>query len=273
MPSPLPTLDSVFPPWQEICDKYDAICGQLHQQYPSPELASQKEESIHWEQTAFELILTLLVHLQISFTTSADNVQKIVKTEDGLDKEIDFSINIQNKEIYFGVTSFSDSPKDFRKDVDNTPIEIFDLKYPDGFISPTAEISSHRPHRAYLNRRLAVRVAREGKHRLDSDYIYIAFPKSDKGFGGGLDAIAKDFSITDSDYTYPTNGITGIVLIGEYLNIQPNRKFIEQDIWLVKSYAFPHASALIRNLLSVIDNVTINMRQRFEDAKNLLSNQ
>ena len=113
----LATLEMKFPQWKLICDKYDLICEELPKKYPSRELALKKEESIHWEQTAFENILELLIHFNISFTTSASHVQKNIRTIDGKNKEIDFSITIYGHEIYFGATSFRDSKKDFNKDV------------------------------------------------------------------------------------------------------------------------------------------------------------
>jgi hypothetical protein len=271
MPPSLPTLDPFFAPWKDICVKYDAICEGLLTQHPSKEDADRKEESIHWEQTAFELLILLLVALKVPFDTGADCVQKIIKTQDGKDKEIDFSIFINGTELFFGVTSFSDSEKDFSKDLDVTDIPITDLKYPDGTVSDTAKITTVRSHRAYLDRRLVVRVAKEGKHLLPSDYIYIAFPKIAPGFGRGLDAIAKDFSFGEGDYTFPENGITGLILIGEYLNIQPKRKSIERDIWLIKTKAFPHASETARDLLLQLDGKTIDMRPKFEDIRKLMA--
>jgi hypothetical protein len=270
MPPPLPTLDSFFAPWKDICAKYDAICENLLSQHPSKEDADRKEESIHWEQTAFELLILLLVVLKIPFNTGADCVQKVIKTLDGKDKEIDFSIFINGTELFFGVTSFSDSEKDFSKDLDITDIPISDLKYPDGTVSGTATITSVRSHQAYLDRRLVVRVAKEGRHPLPSDYIYIAFPKVAPGFGRGLDAIAKDFSFGEGDYTFQENGITGLILIGEYLNIQPKWESIERDVWLIKTKAFRHASETARQLLHLLDGKTIDMRPKFDEIRKLM---
>lgn len=267
----LHNLGSIFPPWNDICAKYDAICERLSAQYPSKKDASKKEESVHWEQTAFELLLTVLVNRKIPFNTSAECVQKVVKTLDGKDKEIDFSISLNEEELYFGVTSFADSEKDFAKDVSEEDIPIFDLKRPGETLSDTAKITSVRSHRTYLNRRLVVRVAKEGRHRLPSDYLYVAFPKAALGFGGGLDAIAKDFSFDDGDYSYQENGITGLILIGEHLNAQSKRKFVERDVWLIKTKAFSHASQTARNLLTQLDGITINMRPRFEEIRRLLA--
>jgi hypothetical protein len=260
----------VFPPWKAICDKYDVICEEIPKKYSSKTKADQKEESIHWEQTAFELMILLLLGKKIPFETTENDVQKIIKTEKNIDKEIDFSIRVKDQEIYFGATSFNHSEKDISKDFHPTSIEILDIRYSDGTVSEAANISSLRSHSVYLNRRLAVRVAKEGKHELDSDYVYIVFPKSDAGFGGGLDAISKDFSFSESSYTYPKNGITGLILIGEHINIQAKKMSIEHGIWLVKTIAFSHSSPVVREMLSQLNNITIDMRPRFQEIYKIL---
>ena len=267
----LPTLESVFPPWKAICDKYDVICEEIPNKYSSKIKAGQKEESVHWEQTAFELMILLLLGKGIPFETTENDVQKIIKTQKDIDKEIDFSISIRDEEIYFGATSFNHSEKDFYKDLNSTSIEISDVRYSDGTVSEIANISSVRSHSAYLNRRLAVRVAREGKHVLDSDYVYIVFPKSDAGFGCGLDAISKNFSFSESSYTYPKNSITGLIVFGEYINIQAKKMSIEHGVWLVKTIAFSHSSPIVREMLSQLNNITIDMRPRFKEIHRIFS--
>jgi hypothetical protein len=265
------TLESVFPQWKNICLAYDLICDALVGHYDSTEEASRKEESIHWEQTALELLITLLIRLNIPFRTSADRIQKVIKTLDGTDKEVDFSISIGDKDIYFGITSFSDSEKDFAKDVAAVDIPITNLKRSDGTTSNTARITSMRSHESYMSRRLVVRVATEGKHRLPSDYIYVAFPKIAPGFGKGLDAIGNDFSFDDSEYNYPENGITGLIVIGEHLDMKQQHKSIEHDIWLVRAKAFSHGSDTARNVLKQLDGITINMRPKFQAVRRLLA--
>jgi hypothetical protein len=272
MSSNLPALEMIFPPWKLICDKYDELCELLIKQYPSERQVLEKEESIHWEQTALESILIILIHLKIPFITSASDVQKTIKTNDGKEKEIDFSITISGREIFFGVTSFRDSKKDFNKDILSTNHPISDISYPDGHFSKSAQVISTRPHDAYLNRRLAVRVAREGKHELPSDYIYVAFPTVNFGFGGGLDALGKDFSFDNTDYHYKINGITGLILIGEFINVQSNKTYIEQDVWIFKTKVFPHASDTVKTLLHRFDNVMIDHRINHQNIRDMLKN-
>jgi hypothetical protein len=264
------TLAMIFPSWKHICDKYDEICKSLPKQYPTRKQRLDKEESIHWEQTAFESILMLLIRFKIPFTTSASEVQKNIKTSDGKDKEIDFSINILGQEIYFGATSFRDSRKDLNKDTISTNHSIHDIRYSNGRFTKSAQVTSIRPYDAYLNRRLAVRVAREGKHVLQSDYIYVVFPTKDFGFGGGLDVLGKDFSFDNTDYHYKTNSITGLILIGELINVQSNKEYIERDVWVVKTKAFPHASDTVKMLLRQLDNATIDHRIDHQIIRDML---
>jgi hypothetical protein len=271
MISPLPKLDSVYPSWKDICRKYDNICAEIPRHYYSREKADQKEESVHWEQTALELILTYLVKTDIPFDVNVNDIQKYVKTTEDKDKEVDFSIRIKNKEIYFGVTSFCDREIDFEKDKIDSMCDIQEIKYSDEKASDTAKLISHRPHYQYLNRRLATRIASEGKHRLYSDYIYMAFPKVASGFGGGLDAISKDFSFKGSNYNYKNTGITGLILIGEYIDDRPGESSINRDIWLLKTESFSHASPMIQEFLAQLDNIVINMRPRFDEIRRMLT--
>jgi hypothetical protein len=271
MVSSLPKLDSVFPSWKDICNKYDDICAEILQHYSLTEKALEKEESVHWEQTALELIVTYLVETHTPFDINTDDIQRNVRTTEGKEKEIDFSIRIKNKEVYFGVTSFSDEEKDFRKDNINITCDIQEMKHSDATGSNTAKLVMHRPHYQYLNRRLVTRVAREGKHRLYSDYIYIAFPKVAAGFNGGLDAISKDFSFDGSNYFYKETGITGLILVGEYIDDQPGESSINPDIWLLKTASFPHTSPMIQKFLSQLDNIKINMRPRFDEIRRIFA--
>jgi hypothetical protein len=271
MSNSLPKSEFVFPVWQSICAKYDVIWGEIPRKYPSATKAAEKEKSIYWEQAAFELIISLLLGKKVPFETTANDVQKIVKTTENIDEEIDFSIRIKGEEIYFGVTSFRDSEKDFSKDVNTDSIDISDIKYSDGTVSDEAMISSSRPHSEYLNRRLAVRVAREGKHKLERDYVYIVFPTVAIGFGGSLDAISKDFSFFDSKYTYQSNSITGLIVVGEHINTQTEGMFIENDIWLLKTIAFPHASHIVREILIELDNTIVDMRAKFQEMREMLA--
>ena len=55
------------------------------------------------------------------------------------------------------------------------------------------------------------------------------------------------------------------------INIQPKRKSIERDIWLVKTKVFSHASETARNLLIQLDGITIDMRPRFQELRRLLA--
>lgn len=77
------TLASVFPPWGDISDKYEALFVALKNSIKDPDMLAEKEESLYWEQFAFQLIITMLLAKQIQFETSADDVQPAIKDLNG----------------------------------------------------------------------------------------------------------------------------------------------------------------------------------------------
>ncbi len=114
-------------------------------------------------------------------------------------------------------------------------------------------------------------MATEGKHVLPSDYVYVAFPTADIGFGGGgLDALSKDFSFDNTDYNYAINSITGFILIGEFIEIKPNKSEIKRDVWICNTKAFPHASDTVKTLLHKFDNATIDHRIHHQYIREML---
>lgn len=131
-----------------------------------------------------------------------------------------------------------------------------------------------RPHNEYLNRRMAVRVAREGRHKFKSDYIYIFFPKLDRGFGGGLDGISKTFTFTSkANYEYKPIGITGLIVVANYVEITPTFKGIRENTLLLRTLAFNNCSNQITSFLADLDSNTIDMGLRYKQAKALLEKQ
>jgi hypothetical protein len=269
----VPTLSSVFPPWEAISDRYEVLFSSLGDGILDPLKRVEKEESLFWEQFAFELIITMLLAKQIPFETSANDVQPLVTDLNGTEKEIDFRIRIQEKDIYFGVTHFYGRAKDLEKDTEEVDIPIRDLKK-NGILQPeTVRMVSIRPHTEYLNRRMVVRVAKEGKHKFSNDYIYIIFPKVDPGFGSGLDGVSKNFSFsTKANYEYRPYGITGLMLFGEYVEILPKCSRLQKNVLLVRTLAFDNCSKLMKGVLANFDMNRINMRLRNEQVKALLKN-
>lgn len=267
------TLSSIFSPWEAISDKYEGLFSALKDSIQDPGQLFQKEESLFWEQFAFELIITMLLAKHIPFEATANDVQPIVKDLDGMEKEIDFRIRILGREVYFGATHFYGRPKDLGKDTEDVDIEIRNIERNGIPHSETGKIVKRRSHIEYLNRRMAVRVAREGKHKLNNDYIYIFFPKLDPGFGGGLDGISKGFTFSSkANYEYRPFGITGIIVIGQYVERTHKYARLQKDILLVRTLAFDSCSELMKQILTNFDMNTIDMRIRNRQVEALLKN-
>lgn len=94
------TLSSFFPAWESISEKYELLFSNLEKNIRDQIKREEKEESLHWEQFAFELMITILLAKHLPFDTSDNDVQPLVKDVNGLEKEIDFRIRIMGEEVY-----------------------------------------------------------------------------------------------------------------------------------------------------------------------------
>lgn len=272
MYTPPPSLESMYPPWRIITDKYESLFSDLKARSGSAADYGEKEEALFWENYGFELMITLLVHRQIPFEAGAEDVQPIIEDENGVPKEVDFRIRILNTPVLFGVTHFRDGPKDLEKDIEPQVPPIRPIRR-NGVVAQGSEvIVASRPHREYMNRRIAVRIAREGKTRFPHDYIYILFPQCALGFGGGLDCISQDFSFdTDSKYRYRPIGMTGLILIGQHIKATPKEVSLSQDQLLVRTLAFPSSSPVASGVLQSLDHFVINERKRNQQVREIMA--
>jgi hypothetical protein len=60
------------------------------------------------------------------------------------------------------------------------------------------------------------------------------------------------------------------IIVGEYLVVNPKQTFIQSDVWLIKTIAFPHASNEAQKFLKAVNNATIDMRGRIQEARQLV---
>lgn len=270
----IPTLSSFFPAWESISGKYELLFSKLEKNIKDHIKREEKEESLYWEQFALELMITILLAKHLLFNASDNDVQPLVKDLNGVEKEIDFRIRIMGHEVYFGVSHFYGRRKDQEKDIEDVDIEVVGLKRGQEVLPGKGKIVGVRPQKEYLNRRMVVRVASEGRHKFRSDYIYIFFPKLDRGFGGGLDGISKKFTFSSkANYEYRPYGITGLIVVGKYVEVTPQLSHIREDALLVRTLAFNNCSDRIKAFLADLDMNIINMGPRYEQAKALLEGQ
>lgn len=272
MSTSLPSLDAFYPPWKDISDKYETLFHDLKTRVKDPSHYRKMEESLVWEYYGFEIMLTILLCRGITFETSVQDVQPIVQDMQGTSKEIDFRIRIGDIPVLFGVTHFHGRPKDLRKDVERENIPLHNIRRDEASLGHDGIIVGIRSQKEYLNRRIAVRIAKEGKTKFAHDYIYILFPKLDIGFGGGLDAIPVGFQFDKySKYDYRPVAITGLVLIGKYIGTEPPDTCISEDKLLVRSTAFQSCSPEISRVLNLIDNTIIDETKRNKQVREILS--
>jgi hypothetical protein len=263
------TLEKIYPPWSKICDRYDILHNGLSQKDLKD--FHRKEEALVWEQFTFELIICLLLQNNIDFYTDINDVQPIVKTVDKKSVEIDFRIIVEKRSIYFGVTHFYGREKDLQKDIKELNIPLTQLATSEGKFDG-GTITSLRDSHDYLNRRMVSRVSTEGNNLFSNDYIYIFIPKVGLGFGEGIDSIPTGFNFSSvSNYTYKQNNISGIVLIGHYIEKNEKKSRINKDKLAVKTLPLNNKSSSTKKFLDLINGCFIDMTNRNEQMRKLLN--
>lgn len=275
------SLEQIDKDWKAILDHYDSLFDDLKRRIKLEEDFKHKEESLLWEEEAFELIWTLLRNMAVEFKASKEDIRPIVYDNGGKKIEIDFRIIIKGQPVYFDVTHFYGRPQDLKKDLKEVNIPIKDVIIGDfgrGINSrmtlssdSNPKITTIRSHREYLNRKMVVRVAKKGKHHFKYDFIYIFIPKLDPGLGGYLDGIPYDFNFESDNYVYKQSGINGLILIGCYAEKRlKGESKIHQDKLIVNTKPLPGCSAVMTDILNKMNNVIIDMRYRIASIKSLL---
>jgi hypothetical protein len=264
-------LEDIDKRWKQIGDHYESLFRALNCKENNT-----KEESLFWEQEAFVCIWNILMARRIEFNTGKEDVRPIVIDENGTKIEIDFRIFIDKNPIYFDVTHFSGKPRDLKLDKVSVNIPIYDCKTSKAGGSNSRNLLNPRivaigSHKEYLNRKIAVRIAKEGRHKFSIDHVYIFIPKVDIGFGGGIDSIPADFNFDESScYTYQETSIKGVILIGSYTDIikegsQPNEKKL-----IVRTKVFPSCSSSAANFLKQIDCSVLDRSEFLDSTSKIL---
>lgn len=264
-------LEDIDKRWKQIADHYESLFGALDRKGNVHE-----EESLFWEEETFAYIWTILMAQRIEFNAGKDDVRPVVFDENGTKIEIDFRLFINEKPIYFDITHFSGRHQDLNKDKQSLDVAIHDFKTSDAKVESNnglgnPRIVSVRSQKEYLNRRIAVRVAKEGRHKLSLDHVYIFIPKLDIGFGGGIDSIPVDFDFDkSSSYTYKETSIKGIILIGAYTECTKSGSRIHEDKLIVRAKVLPNCSPLTAGLLKQIDHTILDLSKIIASFRHIL---
>jgi hypothetical protein len=249
---------------EKILDRYEQLFDSLEQ---------KEQAALFWEQYGFETIFIILRSLRIPFRIAPEDIRPYVRTIDGTKAEIDFRMEIDRTPVYFGATAFYNRPPDLMKDLEETNVPVQGVKREtlyDGQLISTEDIGeatlvSKRRQTEYLNRRMAVRIAREGKRIFPHDYIYMFFPQADPGFGGGIDGIPASFKF-ESNYTFKQTGIRGIMLIGKYVEFDSRGMRVRKDKWCLRTKALG-CSTPLEKLIQRVDGVTLDLTARLYSIK------
>lgn len=251
---------------EKILDRYEQLFDKLEQ---------KQHAALFWEQYGFETVFSILRQLNIPFRIQPIDIRPYVKTIDGKEVEIDFRVEVDGIPVYFGVTAFYGRPVDLTKDLEEINRPLHDVKeqvfYQDELISSqkigTVTLLQRRSQTDYLNRRMAVRIAREGQNVFSHDYIYIFFPQADSGFGGGIDGIPASFNF-ESNYIFKQTGIRGVMLIGQYVEVHSRGMRVRKDMWCIRAKPLG-CSPKLERLLKRLDGVTLDLKPRLNSVKAL----
>lgn len=266
----------MFEEHTKIMDHYDALYEQLRDKYKDPRELNRQDQSLFYEQQALKYVTFLLKALKIPFNIQIHDIRPIVRDLKGKEVEIDFRINVKGNHMYFGATHFNGRPKDLTKDLSHVNEPVNDLKLQSivggkivdtKIIGDGGRIVSVISHRDYLNRKICVRIAKEGRH-LNHDYIYVVFPIRDTGWGGGLDSIPSDFNFTSkAGYTYKEHGITGLILIGNYIEKTGKENRVHNDKLIVKTKTFSECTNTMKTILEKVNDAVIDESDLIRVAK------
>jgi len=261
---------------ERIKDRYDELFNKLG---PNQELTGPWQ-ALFWEQYGFETIRTIFKNEGIPFEAGPEDIRPFVLTTEGKEVEIDFRAKVKTIPVYFGVTAFYRGDRDASIDLIKVDEPITDLEEKifsgDRLVETvhhdSGQIVGRIKQADYLNRKLVYRVAKEGRNYFNTDYIYIVFPNQDPSLGGDVDGIPDGFQFeSESKYTYRETAITGLVLIGKYVQVDPDgSKSISKTRWVVKTKSFPKCSPMMKEILKKLDGVRLDHTKRLKSLRAFL---
>jgi hypothetical protein len=249
---------------EAVLDRYEDLFAKLK---------ADQHQALFWEQYGFETVFVLLRGLHVPFEIQPDDIRPWVKTRDGQNVEIDFRITIRDQLVYFDVTAFYEREQDLRKDLIEVISPAYGIKrhtyQGSRLISSEAlgdgQLTITRRKKDYLDRRIAVRIAREGKHDFPCDHVYVFFPMKGPALGGGIDGIPASFQFGTA-YYYKETGIAGLVLVGESVQTEGREMKIRKEQWRVRTRTFPRCSPMMESILKSVDTVTISNTNRLKSV-------
>jgi len=267
------SLEDIDKRWLPIGSRYESLFAALDSK------TKATGEALLWEMEAFTYVWNILLAKGIEFESSENDVRPIVLDDNDKQIEIDFRIFFNKKPIFFDVTCFRGGPRDLKLDKVSVNIPIYDCK-----TSKAGELNSRNllnprivaigSHKEYLNRKIAVRIAKEGQHKFSTDHVYIFIPQVAIGFGGGIDGIPSDFNFDESSaYKYKETGIKGIILVGAYIEPIGAESKINKQKLIVRTKVFPNCSLVTAALLKQIDYTSLDLSYFLDSLNKTLDKQ
>jgi hypothetical protein len=237
-----------FPSVEELAMYYEARKADvLRKRLPEP-AEWQALEGIHHEALALDIVVGFANARGLRVDFGLDDLNPHVRDSEGVLCELDFRLRIEGDEILFGATRFSFNGRDLGKDIDVVDVPIWDLKINgmkqrDG----RARIVSVQSRASVLRRKIAVRIAKEGRHRFQRDHVYLLFwyehPRST-----WPDTIPESFAFeqrSPEDYDIKEGSFSGLCLVG--------REKAHEGLFELRTHTFPRGGEAMRRLLSAMN--------------------
>lgn len=246
------------PTIEQIQHYYDSKEQEILAKNPASKDHDAVIERIYHEAFALDLVLGALRRYRIKHTFTLDDLNLFLPDQAGVQCEIDFRIIIEGSPILFGATRFNYNDRDLQKDFKTTDIPVSDFKIngrpiPQGIL----RITGIQSRASVIRRKIAVRIATEGKHEFGQDYVYVMFCY-DRPRDVWPDIIPPTFEFETPErdnYFLKQKAFSGICLVGALRKADGT---IDTSGFFCRTHTFPRAGQVVKRLLSVLDRAQVN---------------
>jgi hypothetical protein len=244
-----------FPAVDEIARYYEDRKAEVLRKHLRQPAEWQALEGIHHEALALDIVMGCASALGLHVAFGLNDLNPGVYDSDGVLCERDFRLRIEGEEILFGATRVSFNGRDCEKDVTAVDVPVRDLtingvKQPDD----RSRVVSIQSWATVLRRKIAVRVATEGKRIFPCDYVYLLF-WYEHPYSTWPDILPDSFTFEQRSadgYEIREKGFSGLCLIGAAGSVRTTAMPHDAHFEL-RTHTFPKAGDTIRRLMGAMN--------------------
>lgn len=238
---------------EEVAKYYEYRKEEFRKKGLSKKNLYEALEGVHHEALAFDILMGFLIHEGIKVEFEIEDFNPLIEDSFGVKCEIDFRLRVEDETLLFGATRFNFNDRDSAKDIRDVDIPIWDV-HVNGELQAEgySKISSIQSFDGIIRRKMAVRVAREGKHEFLNDYIYFMF-WYEHPYAPWPDRVSEDFKFEDSSldsYYLQEKSFAGICLVGAAPH---STQLVDGTKLIVKTHVFQRAKPITRKILEKLD--------------------